>query len=349
MALPWLSVVIPADNGQAFLDAALQSLLRQRAGDGIEIIAVDDGSCDETLAILTGYSRRLPIRSERLPHSGNWVIGTNVGLSLARGKYACFLHQDDRWCDNRLQTLRSLADQHPQIPLLIHPSWYVDASGARVGRLSCPVRANGGLVDAAELVHGLLIQCFLTTCAPVFRMDVVRETGDLDETLWYSADWEFWLRLAGVAGAVLHPERLCEFRLHRASQTSVRAIDPNDLQRQHDEVLSRHLPRAVEHGPDSMVARLANFSAKTNVGLSAWRNHDGRRIRSLVPDVLRLGPIGIWRYMNSSRITERAISRLRAGLRRTAEGYRDVKLEAPVSRDKARAGISGAVETGCLS
>ena len=73
MSTPWLSVVMPTYNGDAFLAAALESILAQQGGGDFEVIAVDDGSEDGTLAALEAWSSRLPLRI-----STTWVALLNI-------------------------------------------------------------------------------------------------------------------------------------------------------------------------------------------------------------------------------------------------------------------------------
>jgi glycosyltransferase involved in cell wall biosynthesis len=95
-AAPWLSIVLPAWNGERHLPAALESVLREGTR-GYEVVAVDDGSTDSTPDLLRSFAARLPLRIVRSPTRGNWVAASNAALREARGRYACFLHQDDLW------------------------------------------------------------------------------------------------------------------------------------------------------------------------------------------------------------------------------------------------------------
>ena len=83
---PWLSVIMPTYNGDAYLESALQSLVVQTDQD-FEVVVVDDGSTDTTLRIIRAYSNHLPMTLVERPHRGNWVANTNLGMSLAKGRY----------------------------------------------------------------------------------------------------------------------------------------------------------------------------------------------------------------------------------------------------------------------
>ena len=101
MMEPWLSVLMPTYNGEVHLTYALNSIIAQK-DPNMECIVVDDGSTDATFSILNTYQDKLSITILQHKRQGNWVASTNYALSFARGKYVCFLHQDDFWFKNRL-------------------------------------------------------------------------------------------------------------------------------------------------------------------------------------------------------------------------------------------------------
>jgi GT2 family glycosyltransferase len=92
---PLVSIVIPCHNGARWLPATLDSALAQTHRP-LEIIAVDDGSTDETPAILTDYRTRHPavVRIHRQPNAGA-AAARNHGLGQARGEFVKFLDADD--------------------------------------------------------------------------------------------------------------------------------------------------------------------------------------------------------------------------------------------------------------
>ncbi|MFV0427520.1 MAG: glycosyltransferase family 2 protein [Beutenbergiaceae bacterium] len=94
---PKLTVVVPSYNSQDFLHRCVDSLIL--AGDGIEILIVDDGSSDRTAAIAADYCERYPamiraISQENAGHGG----AINTGLAAATGRYVKVVDSDD-WVD----------------------------------------------------------------------------------------------------------------------------------------------------------------------------------------------------------------------------------------------------------
>src|SRR5262245_47899648 len=182
---PWLSVIMPTYNGAAYVGAALESIRRQRA-EGVEVIAVDDGSTDDTLGILTSYTSVLPLRIIERRRTGNWVTSSNVGLRAAAGHHACFLHQDDVWLAGRLAVVRPPVEREPAPALVLHPALFVGPGDEPLGTWRCPLPPVAGPVPAAVLLERLLVQNFIAMPSPTFARRAALESGAMDEALWYT-------------------------------------------------------------------------------------------------------------------------------------------------------------------
>ena len=86
-----------------------------------------------------------------------------------------------------------------------------------------------------------LIQNFIAIPSPVFRRSAVIDSGGLDESLWFSADWDLWLRLGAMGPVRFLAETLSAFRIHPASQTAARKLLPNEWEQQLTKVFAEHL------------------------------------------------------------------------------------------------------------
>jgi hypothetical protein len=309
---PWISVIIPTYDGAKYIAEALASIEGQADAD-VEVVVVDDGSTDETLAIVESFRGRLRLELRRLAHSGNWVHVTNAGLALATGRFGCLLHQDDFWLPGRLQALRQHTASSQEEPVVLSPAIFVDADGRNIGQWTCPLPA--GRVDPATLYQTLLVQNYLAVPAPIFPLDLAREVGGFDEQLWYTADWDFWLKSAQRARAIFHhPQPLSAFRVHAESQTLARSGAAAEMADQQNTVLSRYLPLVAAENR-AHVERMARTSISVNRALTMAAASNYRGWPSALTSVLRLGPLGISRYLVRSRVVERASARLRARLR----------------------------------
>jgi glycosyltransferase involved in cell wall biosynthesis len=318
MNQPWLSVIMPTYNGAAFLAKTLASIARQ-ADHQIEVIAVDDGSTDATLAILSDHLRRLPLHIIQRGRIGNWVANTNHGLAQAHGRYACFLHQDDLWLPGRLALLKKLVAKEPQAALLFHASRYIDTQGRWLGVWHSPL-PTGRLVTEQVIEH-LLVQNFIAVPAPIFARDAAINAGGLDEALWYTADWDFWLKLATRGPIVYHPRPLAAFRIHAESQTAQGIARAGEMRRQIETVLERHYPTwQAAHPTRADVGRAARMSLEVNYALAAFAFGDCPNWRALASDLAALGPAGWVRFFRSSRIVERVSAQVSARLDRSRNG-----------------------------
>jgi glycosyltransferase involved in cell wall biosynthesis len=304
-ATPWLSVVMPTYNGAAYLTDALGSISAQ-ATEGVEVVAVDDGSTDDTVAILESYAAKLPVAVIREQHGGNWVATTNKGLGLARGRFVSFLHQDDMWMPGRLDAIRRELRRDGESGLILHSSWFIDERGKRLGRLRCPLPKDRTLPPAFVLER-LLVQNFISIPSAVFPRELALEVGGLDEDLWYTADWDFWLRLAARTSTRYIARPLSAYRLHPEAQTSTRSVNSVEFRHQHEAVLARHLDPTNDR-----IKGAARLSIDMNVTLAAAAHGQRPQYSGLVRGFLALGPVGWWRYLHYSRVVERAQARIRA-------------------------------------
>lgn len=309
---PWLSVISPIFNGEAYLSSALDSIILQGDAD-IECIAVDGESTDATLKILESYQDRLPLRIVQREKSTNWVSKTNYALSLARGEYACFLHHDDLWLNGRLKTMRQLVEQFPEAILLLHPSNYLDNKGNTLGTWNCPLPAAPTIISPSLMIERLLVQNFISILGPVFKREAALRVDCLDELLWYTADWDFWLKLASCGSSIYYPKPLSGFRIHLSSQTILRSSGSREFRGQLEAVATKHFARwqADEHTKRWLRA-IIDFSVEVNIAFAGAAHGKKTNLLELLVDFVQLGPSGWYRYLRDSRIWERVSARIKA-------------------------------------
>lgn len=112
---PLISCIVPVYNGERYLSEALDSILGQTYRP-LEIVVVDDGSTDETAAVVARYGER--VRYLRQPNAGA-PAARNRGLSATRAQFVAFLDADDRWHPKKLAWQMARFRARPELDLSV--------------------------------------------------------------------------------------------------------------------------------------------------------------------------------------------------------------------------------------
>jgi hypothetical protein len=129
MSGPLVSCIIPAYNYAGWIGAAIDSVLAQPEADAVEIVVVDDGSTDDTAAVVGAYGDRVRyVRKE----NGGLVSSVDRGIAEAAGTYLTLLDADDEWPEGRLAPLLDVMEARPEVGLVYGDMDVVDEHGARL-------------------------------------------------------------------------------------------------------------------------------------------------------------------------------------------------------------------------
>jgi glycosyltransferase involved in cell wall biosynthesis len=311
MTRPWLSVAMPTYNGERYLRETFASLVNQEDG-GFECVVVDGGSSDGTLDIVNEFSRLLEIRMFVRPEFPNWVGKTNFAFVQAKADHVCMLHHDDLWCDGRAKAVRNALGRNPAAALVLHASVLIDTDGRRLGLWTCPLKREPKVYQPDELLERLMVQNFIAVPSPTFRRDTALAVGGIDTALWYTGDWDFYLKLARTGAAIYIDDALSAFRLHAASLTFTQSANIEDFERQLQVVVERHIAVISGDARRRAVRRAAMASNAVNTALAAAIHGSYGAIPRAACTLAALGPLGWRRYFRDSRILERVRARLRA-------------------------------------
>ncbi len=216
---PLLTVAIPTYRGAATLAAAIESVLGQTRGD-FELLVVDDGSPDDTEAVVARYDDlRLTYQrnAENLGPEGNW----NRCLELARGRYFKLLPHDDVLRADCLarQVAVLEADPREELALVFSAREVLGPDGQVCMRRGYP-GSKGGRLRAADVAgrcvrHGTNL--IGEPGAVLFRRTLAERVGVFDATNPYVIDLDYWFRLLVHGDAWYDAEPLAGFRVSRDS------------------------------------------------------------------------------------------------------------------------------------
>lgn len=306
---PLLTVVMPVHCGEAWIEATLDSLAAE-AADDIEVLVIDGSPDDGTASIVRRYADRISLEIISRPDLANWRTKTNFGVERARAAHVCWLHQDDLWLPGRAAAIRKWIGDAPEAVLHLAPTTIIDHRGRALGIWRCPLPADT-VAPAGLLMERLLVQNFIAAPTPVFRRDAWLACQGLDVDLWYTGDWDVWLKIASQGAVHYHDTATAAFRIHGSSMTMTGSRDPADFESQMRTVLDRHVGR-LPPPPNAAVVRAANASIKVNVALAAASGGSLGALGQAAGQLCLLGPRGLHRYLRDSRIFERVVPRLRA-------------------------------------
>jgi hypothetical protein len=247
---PLVSIVLPVYNGGAFLAGALDGIRNQTVTDW-ELIAVDDGSSDDSAACLAAAAAGDP-RIRVITHAANRGIGAayNSGLEAARGRWLAFAEQDDRSLPGRLAAQIAAAEAHG-VPIVSARVGLLDADGAVRGAwpddpgvpavLTAPGRrpAESILVAHVAIANATLVFDRAAIGADELRCDAAFRRCCQDADLL--------MRLLRRHPSVLLREVMVHQRRHpgHASATGDPAAMLPDMRR----LLARHRPLLFANAP----------------------------------------------------------------------------------------------------
>ena len=235
-----VSLVIATFNHARFLPVAIDSALAQTLG-GVEVIVVDDGSTDDTPAVLSRYARR--VRVIRQANRG-LAAARNAGLAVARGTYVSFLDADDVAMPTKVAEQAALLEASPTVGWTYCDVLIETVATGHEMRASERFGYGGRTVDGwlfAELIHGN----FIPAIAPLIRRGALDSAGGFDDRLTALEDWDLWLRLSLVAEARYSPAVLVRYRVHPGGMSEDRSRMDENRFRVLDK-LRRTRPTAVE-------------------------------------------------------------------------------------------------------
>lgn len=190
---PKISVVIPSYNRAIDLRRCLDSLLNQSFKD-FEVLVCDDGSTDDSAAVVAQYSNKLDISFETAENFGGPARPRNRGIKIARAPYIAFLDSDDWWMPDKL--LHSYIALEGGADVVFHDLFIVRTSGQQ--RFTEKIKSTDVQSPVFEslLCDGVSIpnSSVVTRTDLLLKIEGVSEERDLISV----EDYDTWIRLACI-------------------------------------------------------------------------------------------------------------------------------------------------------
>lgn len=196
--IPDISFIVPMYNVEQFLQRCVESL-RNQTHENIEIILVDDESPDRCGELADKYARQ-DVRIKVIHQKNKWLGGArNAGLTIARGKYVCFVDSDDYVRTDMCEKLFAYIEKQ-QADMVIFDFYNVTQSGKIQSVSQAPIKPNTKFCgkEARDLLYSIVLRSHSinSACMKIYRRELL-EAHHLyfDETVRYGEDYVFCLDL----------------------------------------------------------------------------------------------------------------------------------------------------------
>jgi len=211
-----VSIIISVYNSQKFLEECIESALNQTY-QNIEIIAVDDGSTDNSLEILKKYSDKIKIISKK---NGGTASALNQGIKIAKGEWIKRLDHDDVLYPDAVENLVSVGKNiEDKKKTMLYGHFDVISSTGEIR--SKKIEPNYNNLEIFDFNVILLDHMLAIHIASLIHRSTFEEYGMYDESIESAEDYELWLRYCLLHRCRLHlvPKPIVKRRIHSAQIT----------------------------------------------------------------------------------------------------------------------------------
>lgn len=202
-----ISVVIPVRNAADMVAGAVKSVRNQDPSLNVEIVAVDDGSTDDTYKQLEA----LDITLRHHDDSRGPGEARNTGIRAAAGEWVAFLDADDRWSPRHLATLWAARDG---VDLVCSSCVTDTGSGLRVVGSHLPWTVK--MEEPADLLRP---ENLVSTSACMVRTSTMRAVGGFPPSRYFE-DLEAWIRVVQAGSGRVLPDLTVAYRTHASQLTN---------------------------------------------------------------------------------------------------------------------------------
>lgn len=220
---PRVSIVIPVYNGANYLAEAIDSALAQSYSN-LEILVINDGSCDEgeTERIALSYGDRIRYFKKE---NGGVSSALNYGIRNMTGQYFSWLSHDDKYepekVKNSVNYLSTFEKREKLVALC--GARYINKNGETIRTLNYDFR-KGVVYSSAEVIRYILKNGAMNACCMLIPKEAFDECGLFNEDLRYNQDALMWYQIfcKGYELVVDPEQRDVMYRLHGAQTSKTR-------------------------------------------------------------------------------------------------------------------------------
>ena len=277
-----VSAIMPIYNGRRFLRGAIESVLAQTLPP-CELIVVDDGSTDGSLAelegLLEGTAAPFPIRLLRQAANAGQSASRNLAARQAEGEYLAFLDQDDQWHPQHLELLAASLDADPAVGWAYCDFDEMDLHGNLVTRAF--LREQGVKHPKRTIFECVAADLLVLPSASLVRRAAFEQAEGFDEALSGYEDDDLFVRVFRLGWEHVFVDRtLLRFRIHSNGSSASRRFLDSRLR--YADKLAAMLPddrRMLRYYvPDAIAPRFFFTSLDDYVRACSARDWEGARL-----------------------------------------------------------------------
>ncbi len=189
MREPLVTVVIPSYNHEKYIKDAVLSVVKQKNYNNIELIVIDDGSSDNSPAILDRLSKKYKFRYISRENRG-LCRTLNEALSISSGEYFSICASDDMFVEDKIAKQVRFLEDNPNYAVCYGDIILMDNLGEIKERVEIKNAKSGWIFK--ELLLG---EIGIPAPSTMIRTEILRELGGYSEDISIE-DWDMWLRVS---------------------------------------------------------------------------------------------------------------------------------------------------------
>lgn len=273
ITVPLVSVVIPSYNAERWIKSTLDSVLAQTHSD-IEIIVVDDGSTDDTVAVISEFFPSVKLITQT---NSGVAAARNKGIENASGEWIAFLDADDIWLPNKVQDQLELLATEPDAQMT-YSAWHVWPSqnptpdSDLLFYLQNVTNENDFSGPSGWIYPELLEDCYVWTSTVLAKKTLFEKIGKFDVTLKVGEDYDLWLRASQTTKILRVAKPHALYRIHPTSLTK-----KTPLENYQAIVINRSL---AKWGYSSTDGRIASKENVNKTLARSWLNFADAKFRA---------------------------------------------------------------------
>lgn len=235
---PMVSIIIPVYNGSNFMREAIDSALEQTY-QNIEVIVINDGSCDEqkTAQIAQSYGNKIRYFEKE---NGGVSSALNLGIKEMKGDYFSWLSHDDKYYPNKIESeIKALSNLSDKDTVICCGCEFIDKNSDSLSkRDEADYLPCNTVISWKGALHELLKKEPLNGCSLLISKRVFETCGMFDERLRYNQDGFMWAKIFLSKYSLYRISNICvQSRLHSGQLTQ----NGLDIFRKDCETMSEYL------------------------------------------------------------------------------------------------------------